>query len=206
MSSNNNNNNWETARAIGLSRYTAMRPLNNVIKNYLKKTPVKYAIMGGKAAVHTIVPIKKNIQQSKNYNLYVQSNGYNKIINNFKQIFASNQVMEKAVAKQLKLKNGGHQVVQFVLLNSSGRPKVNKNTGTWNSIIDIHASNRPIRIKHGTNGLRYISNYRLIKELSNVIRNKGPSDPKYKYRKQRLNYLTAIKTMKKHIKYHKRKV
>lgn len=205
MSNSNNNNNWETARSIGMSRYTAMRPLNNVIKNYLKNTKVKYAIMGGKAAVHTIAPIKKNIQQSKNYNLYVQSNGYNKIIKNFEQIFASNQVMEKAVAKQLKLKNGGHHVVQFVLLNSSGRPKVNKNTGTWNSIIDIHASNRPIRIKLGTNGLRYISNYRLIKELSNVIKNKGTSDPKYIYRKQRLNYLTAIKAMKKRVRY-KRKV
>jgi len=192
------NENWETVRELGMKRYLNNNSvqINKNIKNYLQKTRANYAIMGGKAAIHTIAPVKRDIKSSKNYDMYVWGPNFNQVTLNLTRVLKG-----KAVPYKLKLKKDGHTIVQFVLTTQSGFKKVNKNTGTWNSIANLHKSKEPLRsLKSKKNGLRYISNNRLISELANTIKDKGPQNSKYAYRKQRLDYLKSIRTFKKYIK------
>jgi hypothetical protein len=195
-------NNWKNIAMANLEKHlSAVKKRNqertNIIEQYLRSMKSNYAIMGGKAAVHYMKPFSRirsgSPYQSTDFDIYVPQGDMNKITRNMKNLLVNtNQVT-------LKIKNG-HKVVQIVPLNNSGRKKIDPKTGTYNSIMDIHESKSPMKYTKGSNGLKYIKLKKLIEEQKKTIADKGPKDPKYSKRSERLQTLSAVKILKKRVK------
>jgi len=160
--------------------------MDNAIKNLLRQTNINYAIMGGKAAIHKIKPII-NINNSKNYDLYVFQKNVYKLSNNLDKLFRKRNIKYTTNSTYLITKNNYHNVKKFILLNNRGR--------LLSNIVNIHVSKKPIHAQTNNNGLKYISTNQLINNLSYAI----SQNNSHLQRKKRLQALKAIRTMKKFI-------
>ena len=161
--------------------------MDAAIKNLLRRTNINYAIMGGKAAVHKIKPVM-NINNSKNYDLYVFKKNVSKLSTNLNKLFTNHKVRYTTNSTFLITKNNYHNVIKFISLNNRGR--------FLNEIVNIHVSKNPIHVIKNNNGLKYISTNQLINNLSYAI----STNNSHLQRKKRLQALKAIRTMKKFIK------
>ena len=89
---NNESNNNEFFQQYMKQRFENQKykkPIQNVILNFLKKTNINYAIIGGKAAIYHINKLNPDTSSNNylyasstdNYNILVKSDNYNQFIN-----------------------------------------------------------------------------------------------------------------------------